>query len=439
MGREQSLGGNPLPLATTAEPAPSGSFEEDQAQYPSTPMNSHTNQWSDGYHPHPPPHPHSDEKVQEAWAKRRYGDNDQGDYRQTRSADHHNYRRSHANMEYNTNQWRSGNDRNPAYDSQYGSSGAASGASGGNEYMNRWEGYRNGYYYPPEGRERHRDGHRDRMYNHGNRNQGQAHQQQWGSNPNSYGPAQENYSAYPDHGAAPQAHPYPQHHDGSFGGPRPPSSSRHEPSQSSSRRRGAVDYESTHDSESSNSPSRSIPRPQPIKRDTSHQNENTETKSQIKRMNRQRSIGSSSRRQNSMSSLVEVSEMDMRNLGRHLRQSSIGVDDDVTDNSMHPHLLQKPAGVSMHERKLTIDQFDLGEHIEGKASPLDEINNNKTGRPNAIDYSNRGNSVESIKLDEVLGIMNGKPSGLGDYDRMGTFGSLSPTNPGDSDAAKIAI
>ena len=84
-------------------------------------------------------------------------------------------------------------------------------------------------------------------------------------------------------------------------------------------------------------------------------------------MNRQRSIGS--KRQSSMSSLGKVSENDMHNLGRHLRQSSIGINDNVPD--MHP--LEKPNGIGLHDTKLTIDQFDLGDHIEGKSSPLDEV------------------------------------------------------------------
>ena len=181
-----------------------------------------------------------------------------------------------------------------------------------------------------------------------------------------------------------------------------------------------MDFESPNDSESSCSPSRSIPRPQAIKRDTSNQNENYETKSQIKRMNRQRRmIGS--KRQTSMSSLGKVTENDMHDLGRHLRQSSIGINDNP---------LEKPNRIGLHDRKLTIDH--LGDHIEGKSSPLDEV---KSDRPKPIAYSNRGTSLESIKLDEVLGIMS-KSAGLGDSDRLGAMGTLDSN---DFDTAKVAI
>ena len=70
----------------------------------------------------------------------------------------------------------------------------------------------------------------------------------------------------------------------------------------------------------------------------------------------------------------------MHNLGRHLRQSSIGtINDNVPD--MHP--LEKPNRIGLHDRKLTIDQFDLGDHIEGKSYLLDEV---KSDRPKPIAY-----------------------------------------------------
>ena len=120
----------------------------------------------------------------------------------------------------------------------------------------------------------------------------------------------------------------------------------------------------------------------------------------------------------------------MHNLGRHLRQSSIGINDNVPD--MHP-ALEKANGIGLHDRELTIDQFDPGDHIEGKSSPLDEV---KSDRPKPIAYSNRGSSLESIKLDEVLGIMNKKPAGLGDSARLRTLGTLDSN---DFDTAKVAI
>ena len=56
--------------------------------------------------------------------------------------------------------------------------------------------------------------------------------------------------------------------------------------------------------------------------------------------------------------------------------------------------------------------------------------------PKPIAYSNRGSSLESIKLDEVLGIMNKKPAGLGDSARLRTLGTLDSN---DFDTAKVAI
>ena len=135
-------------------------------------------------------------------------------------------------------------------------------------------------------------------------------------------------------------------------------------------KRSGMDYGNspTSNSESSISPSRSIPRPAPIKRDTSHQNENSETKSQVKRMNRQRSIGS--RRQNSISSLGEVNDdMDVQSLGRHLRQSSIGVVD------FNPTALG------------TFDQFDVA-----PSATFDDGNNAVLGRPSS---TRRQNNRES--------------------------------------------
>ena len=52
------------------------------------------------------------------------------------------------------------------------------------------------------------------------------------------------------------------------------------------------DHDSNIGSSNSNTSSRmDLPRPQAVKRDTSHQNETAETKTQVKRLNRQPSIG----------------------------------------------------------------------------------------------------------------------------------------------------
>ena len=80
-----------------------------------------------------------------------------------------------------------------------------------------------------------------------------------------------------------------------------------------------------------------IPRPQPVKRETSHQNENIETKPQIKRLNRQRSV-------------EFVSEGDMNNLGSSLKESTLD-----TPTRIFPGELPKPPTLTDGERTSTID------------------------------------------------------------------------------------
>jgi len=388
--------GNQIPLTSTSESAASTSFEE--PGYPTTPMNA-PNKWQQ----HPQSYPstrHSDQKIKEAWTSHRgYAHRD---LRLTRSAEH-DYRRSGSNsMDYNnSSQWHHGNDRNQGYNPEHSS------VQPRNDY-NRWDGYRNEYQYRPGDRGNPHD-----MYNH-NRDH-----QQWASSPNRY--SSQEYHPYPGQ-HSPPAH-YNQHnamnHPGSGGSSSYPSSSEHQryrqkhpapyENKRSPMQKAGLDF----DSESSTSPSRSIPRPQPIKRDTSHQNENNETKSQIKRTNRQRSIGN--RRP---ASLGEVSETEVNNLGNHLRQSSIGVVDSASELNLQPFS--------------NINEFDIGDDIEGKSSPLDEM---KSVRPKPIGYSNRGASVESINLDDISAII-GKPFALGESDRMGTLGSLDPC---DFDSSKVAI
>lgn len=80
-----------------------------------------------------------------------------------------------------------------------------------------------------------------------------------------------------------------------------------------------------------------IPRPQPVKRETSHQNENIETKPQIKRLNRQRSV-------------EFVSEGDMNILGSSLKESSLD-----TPTRKFTGEIPKPPTLSDGERTSTID------------------------------------------------------------------------------------
>lgn len=191
------------------------------------------------------------------------------------------------------------------------------------------------------------------------------------------------------------------------------------------------------------SPSRSIPRPHPIKRDTSHHCENIETKSSVKRMNRQKSIGHHSI-QNSMSSLVEVTETDMNDLQTHLRQSSIGeiglsgsalFTNGFQSQSHCSHPLEKPNKINQNDRIPTIDCFDV--NIEGSSAALDE-DELKLDEPQlyrTIDHPEsmstgvgyRTCSVGSIKIEDIAGIIDGpnnRPRPMDEEDRTDTIGTL---------------
>lgn len=219
------------------------------------------------------------------------------------------------------------------------------------EYAGHWEGYN---YHPSRS-------HEDNTH------------KQWASPPH---PHRYTHStpAYPQY-------PYPTAHE-SYGNYRSPSShTSNDPSIPFSPMRNDRLHDKKRDSSDSDvSPSRSIPRPQPIKRDTSHQCETNETKSQVKRMNRQRSVGTRN--------VEAVSDADVNDLGLHLRQSSIGEVDPV--NAVP---IQKPPVISEYDRDFTIDQEDIASAIEGFSSPLD--------RPSALKGHDRGNSLESIGIDVI--------------------------------------
>jgi hypothetical protein len=416
--RQQSLAGNPLSGASTAESAPTRSFEE---CYPTTPG---VGPW----HPHPAAHPalapHSDEQVQAEWTKRRYRDDHGGEaYRQTRSAEHE-YRSSEFR---NHGHWRAGSDCSPGpgpgpgYNPRF-----ADAAASEKGYMHRWEGYSNGYHYsdsrgpPPP------------MYDQGHPEWSSPHR--YAQPPYPYSaPSGSPHSQFNNPSGSPDA-PYQiqqhstsystDHHTSNYSGEhRGPYDSkmdapngRGHPLQGSPLKRSGLDVKPNDASpeETSCSPSRSIPRPHPIKRDTSNHNENSETKSQVKKCNRQRSIGN--RRQTSMSSLEEVSESTMNNLGMHMRQSSIG----MIPNETTAAPLRKPAALGPKDRLCTIDQFDVG--IEGHSSPLDH-GHDHSEKPKVINNKNRGTSLESLKLEEVLGIIN-KPATICESNRIGTLGTL---------------
>mmetsp|Transcript_10907 Transcript_10907/g.16352 ORF Transcript_10907/g.16352 Transcript_10907/m.16352 type:complete len:694 (-) Transcript_10907:105-2186(-) len=386
---QNKQGWNPLlcesrPYSSSAEPANPLPFDDVR---PVPPASRHWQQHP-AHHPVASAHPAasaplSDDRLQATWANRSY-DEDQGqpydDLRQTRSAEE----------AYRSNSYR-------GQDNRWGQGGSVrspnEGYDHGSPYMNRWDGYHNGYHYPNPV-----DNRGPPPYNH-------LHHQ-WTS-PNRYNPYHGQYQM-PEHPpqssplSAEHSHPSQMGYDhSSYGHTDVPQNAL--PVQNSPLKRTGLDYGTCNESESSCSPSRSIPRPHPIKRDTSHQNETNDTKSQVKRLNRQRSIGS--RRQ--------VNEKDMYNLGRHLRQSSIGI------NEAPAYPLTRPENISEDNRTMTIDQADIATAIEGSSSPLD--------RPGVIKFEDRGNSLESIGLDDVHQLVFSslnKPSALGDADRFNTFGTI---------------
>lgn len=343
---------NPLPNSGSGEGVHQRSFDDNMpsprhaslnmnnhGSYPTTPAPS-MNQWQQQHYYHPSGSaPHSDEQ-------HRYGDN-QGqfaDIRQTRSAE--SDRRS---VDYHK-KWKI-----PSQNYQYPDSASSTSRS---IAPSLWDGYLNGNHVASRN---------------SSRNSGYATTSSgrpFNSNPQQRtAPRTQSYHSAAYQGHSPSYHPqqgqYSEHYVDSR---RPVMNSNADPfapiplsNHTHPLKRSGMDYGNspTSNSESSISPSRSIPRPAPIKRDTSHQNENIETKSQVKRMNRQRSVGS--RGQNSMSSLGEVNDdMDVQSLGRHLRQSSIGVVD------FNPTALG------------TFDQFDVA-----PSATFDDGNNAVLGRPSS--------------------------------------------------------
>eukprot|EP00979_Chaetoceros_neogracilis_P001615 scaffold279_cov246-Chaetoceros_neogracile.AAC.8 len=369
------------PRTSITEPATSTSFEE-PIQYSTTPAVRANHHWQQHSPYSAPSAPHSDERLQTEWTKRSYSEeqvHEQDYLRQTRSAEHDYRSNSYRGQEH---QWhQGGGSRSPIPNAPVGYDG------GNPAYMHHWEGYHNGYHFPNPA-----EGRGPPPYN--------PNHHQWAS-PNRYNPYPGQYPPQPYR--SPE-HSYPSqqgyNHVG-YGNVEVPHTSPLV--QNSPLKRTGLDYGTPNDSESSCSPSRSIPRPQPIKRDTSHQNETCDTKSQVKRTNRQRSIGN--RRQ--------VNENDVHNLGRHFRQSSLGEYDPASSP------LQRPEHIIEEDRILTMDQADIINAIEGSSSPLD--------KPSCIQNEARSNSLESIAIDDVhqlcFSSMN-KPNTLAESDRLNTFGSI---------------
>jgi len=138
----------------------------------------------------------------------------------------------------------------------------------------------------------------------------------------------------------------------------------------------------------------SLPRPQAVKRDTSHQNETAETKTQVKRLNRQSSIGHRSNN----SSLGEVSEHDMACLENSLEQSSLA--ETTNDDS--------PVKVEVSESKVNAT-------ITINKPPL------MTNRVSTLDLFEEGDIFPNIDPSTTA---DPKPTSIGEGDRQATFGSI---------------
>jgi len=477
LDRQHSLAVNPLPGASTSIAA-SNSFTEGYNSNPSTPRHGHgrsngpgqghgTSNWQNHSYPHPPSTPHSDERLQAEWAKRRYnhgGEDKSGNnnsYRHSRSAE--SEYRSHSHF-YPTSHPNSGSHgQGPApgpspvrsghqYPNQNPNPNSFGPPAPGNmdtRYTNRWDGY-NGYPYTQQG-----SGLDSSMmppptsYNpHGDL--------EWTSPPRSgasvsgpgSGPYPEQPQVSPPGHSGGHGHGHPAIHGGygygaaaGIGGYLGVTGVN---SNISNKRSSDNDYGSESSSLTGGSPSRSIPRPQCIKRDTSHQCETGETKGSIKRMNRQRSLGKRD------GILNEVTETEMKNLRTHMRQSSIGevgysgVDEynDNHDGQYHgyDHPLKRPSSLTDDDRKLTIDGFDLG--IDAASSPLDgnivtAMQDPSLSKPLPLGFGGgqRESSVASIKIDDIAGLIQesnavdspllARPSTLNDSDRGDTLGSLN--------------
>lgn len=385
ISREQTMeSNNALPHLSSGNGTPSrSSFDEYASPYVSS-LPPHVNQFQHQHRYETPPEPTSDEKPHGGWTKQRYDPTEyQHNYSQPRSLDYNHRGRGYWG---NARPWQQGiND---------GSFGYHDPTVDMDPYSTPWEGYRHGYSYPPTVDNVAGLPNFSRTYEHWtspNRFSGASHGRHFHGQHPQFSPHSasqtfntgQNDEQMTTNGAAVSPYKRGMHHGHYYG-------------------------------EEPHSTSTTIPRPQPIKRETSHQNETSETKSEVKRMNRQCSTGS--RRQNSLVSLGEVSERDMQNLGKNFRRSSLGgsKDDDVQNS------LKKPSAISHWDRTLTIDQADIASAIEGNSSPLDGF---KQTKPKTLYCEDRGNSLGSIAMDEIAVLMN-KPPTIRAEDRSDTFGTV---------------
>lgn len=194
-----------------------------------------------------------------------------------------------------------------------------------------------------------------------------------------------------------------------------------------------------------------LAKPQPVKRDTSNQNETSETKPRVKRMNRNRSIGTSS------PILNEVSEHDMTYIGNTLKHSKLeppligkmlppDINRDTSPRQFAPTApsdltkLARPDVLKNSSQRIqTIDRFDLDfetskSSFDSEVDQLDPIKSlekepsntlSKPGNPTSTyGYYQPGSSIESVKVQESHAKDIPKPSLYSDKDRLSTLGSV---------------
>lgn len=159
-------------------------------------------------------------------------------------------------------------------------------------------------------------------------------------------------------------------------------------------------------------PSGSImPRPQMVKRDTSHQNENYETKPMVKRaaLNRDNSLASNRLKQEYMPEYFSKkfdADQEMRSLSTNFEQSTldnqqpkpkaIGDGERVsTMDVIAMDLMVKPAPILKDDRVSTIDALDLDLDTEGtlKDFPRDDL-----PRPNSLEATDRLTTKDFMDL-----------------------------------------
>jgi len=185
----------------------------------------------------------------------------------------------------------------------------------------------------------------------------------------------------------------------------------------------------------------SLTKPPPVKRDTSNQNESAETKPSVKKMNRQRSIGS-----RIPPHLDKVSEKEVTSLGNCLEQSSLENGARIHAHPEEPteylaDKLQRPEKIKAADRVRTYDSFDMA--IEKNVVSLAIENNvlslGKTGdidvhpdyegdekdsanwRPTSFSFPDHESAEENCQTSPHLSY---PPAFLNISDRLSSLGSV---------------